>query len=264
MRERGEVAARPTEPRAGTNGTIPRPEHGEQQLDRLDARTRVALRDRVRAQQHRRAHDLVGVRLADAARVAAEQAQLQLLGLLVGDRLRDEAAEAGVDAVGVLAAERRRGAPASASSARPRWSASAASRPAIATSQTSSTVRSSPVSSSSTVAVSWVSMAAASLTELRVRSGGPDDGSAGAIRRVQGRIQRARPHQASRQAAVADPPSSTSSSAVLEPEQRGSRPRLRQQADELAGADLDPALSGDLAHARDDVGEAALPRRRSR
>ena len=55
----------------------------EQQLDRLDPRARVALRERVRAQQHRGAHDLVGVRLADAARVAAQQAQLQLLRQLL-------------------------------------------------------------------------------------------------------------------------------------------------------------------------------------
>ena len=33
----------------------------EQQLDRLDARAGVAFRKRVRAQQHRRAHDLIRV-----------------------------------------------------------------------------------------------------------------------------------------------------------------------------------------------------------
>ena len=75
----------------------------EQQLDRLDPRARVALGERVGAQQHRRAHDVVGVRLAHAARVRAEQPKLQLLGLLLGDLLRDEPAEARVHAVGVLA-----------------------------------------------------------------------------------------------------------------------------------------------------------------
>ena len=93
----------PTEPRLGTCGQHAAVEALDQQLDRLDPRARVALRERVRAQQHRRAHDLVRVRLADAARVAAQQAELQLLGQLLGNRLRDEAAEAGVDAVRVLA-----------------------------------------------------------------------------------------------------------------------------------------------------------------
>ena len=74
----------------------------EQQLDRLDPRARVALRERVRAQQHCGANDLVGIRLADAARVRAQQAELELLGQLLGDLLGDEASEAGVDAVGVL------------------------------------------------------------------------------------------------------------------------------------------------------------------
>jgi hypothetical protein len=42
----------------------------EQELHGLDARAGVALGQRVRAQEHGRAHDLVGVRLADSAGVA--------------------------------------------------------------------------------------------------------------------------------------------------------------------------------------------------
>jgi hypothetical protein len=75
----------------------------EQQLDGLDPRAGIALRERVRAQEHRGPHDLVGIRVADAARVRAEQPQLELLRQLLRDRPVHEAAEAGVDAVGVLA-----------------------------------------------------------------------------------------------------------------------------------------------------------------
>jgi len=82
----------------------------EEELDGLDARTREALRERVRAKHHRRAHDLVRVRLPHPARVAAQEAELELLGELRRNRLRDEAAEAGVDAVGVLARGLGRGA----------------------------------------------------------------------------------------------------------------------------------------------------------
>ena len=66
----------------------------EEELDGLDARTREALRERVRAKHHRRAHDLVRVRLPHPARVAAQEAELELLGELRRNRLRDEAAEA--------------------------------------------------------------------------------------------------------------------------------------------------------------------------
>ena len=82
-------------------------EECEQQLHRLDARSRVALGEGVRAQKHRRADDLVGIRVADSARMRPQQAQLELRGLLLGNRDSDEAAEAGVDAVGVLAASVR-------------------------------------------------------------------------------------------------------------------------------------------------------------
>ena len=93
----------PTEPRARHVRDEAAVQAVDQELDGLDPRAGVALGERVRAQQHRRAHDLVGVGLADAAGVAPQQAQLQLRGLLLRDRLRDEAAEARVDAVGVLA-----------------------------------------------------------------------------------------------------------------------------------------------------------------
>ena len=103
MRERCEI---PTCPDRATRGH-PRQhaavEAFDQELDRLDSRARVALGERVRAEKHRRADDLVRVRLAHSARMAAEQAKLQLLDLVVRDRLRDEAAKPRVDAVGVLA-----------------------------------------------------------------------------------------------------------------------------------------------------------------
>jgi len=74
----------------------------EQQLDRLHARSGVALRQGVCAQEHRGAHHRVRIRLAHAARVRPQQPQLQFLGQLLGDLLRDEAAEAGIHTVGVL------------------------------------------------------------------------------------------------------------------------------------------------------------------
>ena len=101
--ERREVARRPDRAAGGHVRDDAAVQALEQELDRLDPRARVALGKRVRAQQHRRADDLVGIGRADAARVAAQEAQLQLGRLLLGDRLRDEAAEPGVDAVGVLA-----------------------------------------------------------------------------------------------------------------------------------------------------------------
>ena len=105
MRERGQIAARTHRAARGHVRDDPGVEDGEQQLDGLHAGARVSLRDRVRPQHHRRADDVVGIRLADAAGVAAQQPQLQLLGLVLGDRLRHEAAEARVDAVRVLAAQ---------------------------------------------------------------------------------------------------------------------------------------------------------------
>ena len=84
VRERREVAARADRAAARHVGRTPRFEALDEQLDHLDARARVALRERVRAQQHRGAHDLGRVRIADAARVAAKQPQLELLGQLLG------------------------------------------------------------------------------------------------------------------------------------------------------------------------------------
>ncbi len=103
MRERREVAGRADAPAARHDRDEAAVQAAEQQLDGLDARTRVALRERVRAQKHRGPDDLVGIRLADAARVRAQKAQLELLGQLLRDRARDEAAEPRVDAVRVLA-----------------------------------------------------------------------------------------------------------------------------------------------------------------
>jgi hypothetical protein len=106
MGERGEVAARADRATRRDDGKHSSLEAGEQELDRLDPRARVPLRERVRTQEHRCADDVVGVGLAHAAGVAAEEPELQLLDLILGDRLRDESAEARVDAVGVIAAER--------------------------------------------------------------------------------------------------------------------------------------------------------------
>ena len=103
MRQRCEVAARADRPPGGHVRHEPRAEDGEQQLDRLDADAGVALRERVRPEQHRGPHDVVGVRLADTAGVAAEQSQLELGGLLGRDRLGDEAPEARVHAVRMVA-----------------------------------------------------------------------------------------------------------------------------------------------------------------
>ena len=133
MRERREVAARADRAAARHDRQHAAVEALEQQLDELGPRAGAALGERVRAQQHRRADDLVRIRLADPAGVAAQEAELELLGQLLRDRLRDEAAEAGVHAVGVLARGRaRRGrrplAPASIRAAG-RVSESAAARP---------------------------------------------------------------------------------------------------------------------------------------
>ena len=103
VRQRREVAARPDGAARRHVRHEARAEHRDEQLDRLDAGARVTLCERVRTQEHRRAHDVVGVRIADAAGMAAQQPQLQLGRLLGRDRLRDEPAEAGVDAVRVVA-----------------------------------------------------------------------------------------------------------------------------------------------------------------
>ena len=147
MRERREVAGGADAAAARHDGHDAAVEAREQELDRLDARARCSLRERVRAQEHRGAHDLVRIRLADAARVRAQEPQLQLLGQLLGNRLRDEAAEAGVDAVRVLARAVRGALDELARGAHlPRAeSARAAGARSTATAQTSATVRSSPV-----------------------------------------------------------------------------------------------------------------------
>ena len=76
----------------------------EEQLDRLDACAGVPFRECVRAQEHRRTYDGVGVRIADATGVRPKQPELQLLGQLLRNRARDEPAEPCVHAVRVLAA----------------------------------------------------------------------------------------------------------------------------------------------------------------
>ena len=69
----------PTEPRAGTSGSTPRLRHSSSSSTVDDARPGEPLRERVRAQEHRRAHDVVRIRLADAARMAAQETELELL-----------------------------------------------------------------------------------------------------------------------------------------------------------------------------------------
>ena len=103
MRERCEVAARTHRAATRHDGQHPAVETAEQQLDELGPSAGAPLRERVRPEHHRRADDLVRIRLADPAGMASQQSQLQLLGQLLRDRLRDEAPETRVHAVGVLA-----------------------------------------------------------------------------------------------------------------------------------------------------------------
>jgi hypothetical protein len=102
MRERREISTRAD----GATARNVREEAAVQTLDQKLHRLRpgagVALRERVRTEQHRCPHDLVGIRLADPTGVAPKQAELELRCQLLRDRLRDEASEAGVDPVGVL------------------------------------------------------------------------------------------------------------------------------------------------------------------
>jgi hypothetical protein len=108
VRERREIARGADRAAAGHEREDALVQALEEELDSLDARSREPLGQRVRAQYHRGAHDLVGIRLPHPTRVAAQEAELQLLRELRWNRLRDEAAETGVDAVGVLAGRLRR------------------------------------------------------------------------------------------------------------------------------------------------------------
>ena len=74
--ERREVAGRADAAARRDDGHETAVETREHELDRLDTRSRVPLGERVRAEKHRRAHDLVRIRLADAARMRAEKSQL--------------------------------------------------------------------------------------------------------------------------------------------------------------------------------------------
>ena len=102
MSERCEIPTGPDRAARGHTREHAAVETFDQELDGLDSCARKALGERVGAEKHRRADDLIRVGLAHPARMAAEQAKLQLLDLVVWDRLRDEAAESRVDAVGVL------------------------------------------------------------------------------------------------------------------------------------------------------------------
>ena len=106
--EWSEIAARPDRAAARHGGEHAAVEALDEQLHELHAGTGVALGQRVRPEQHRRAHDLRRIRLPDTARMASQQAELELLRLLGRDGLRDEPPEARVDAVRVLALSVRR------------------------------------------------------------------------------------------------------------------------------------------------------------
>ena len=78
MRERREVAARAHAPLLGHRRVEAGVQHGQQQLDQIGARPRMALGDHVGAQQHHRAHLALRQQRADAGRVAAHEVHLQL------------------------------------------------------------------------------------------------------------------------------------------------------------------------------------------
>ncbi len=75
-------------------------EHLEQHLNEQGADAAHAAAERVGAQQHHAADDLVGIRLAGAGAVAEDQVGGELVAHLLGDGDLLELAEAGGDAVG--------------------------------------------------------------------------------------------------------------------------------------------------------------------
>ena len=101
--ERSEVAARTDGPARRHPRQHAAVQALDEKLDRGDVSAGEPLGQCVRPQQHRRADDIVGIRLADAAGMASEQPELQLLGELLRDVRRNELPEACVDAVRVLA-----------------------------------------------------------------------------------------------------------------------------------------------------------------
>src|SRR5207247_10202797 len=103
-----EVAARADRPATGHSWENAPLQAFQQQLDRLDPRAGVPLRERIGAQQHRGADNLAGIRLPDTAGVTPQESQLELSRLLLGNRGRDEAPEAGIDPVRVLTRTVRR------------------------------------------------------------------------------------------------------------------------------------------------------------
>ena len=99
MRERREIAARAQRPARGHHRQHAGPSMSTRSWTSSRRTPDVPLRERVRAEQHRRPHDLVRERLADAAGVAANEVQLELGGLPRVDVDVHEAPEAGVHAV---------------------------------------------------------------------------------------------------------------------------------------------------------------------
>ena len=102
MRERREVTAGTNGPATGNVRQNAAIQAFDQELYRLRSGPGEALRERIRAQEHRRPDDFVRIRLAHAAGMAPEQPELQLARQLLGNRARDKTAKAGVDAVRVL------------------------------------------------------------------------------------------------------------------------------------------------------------------
>ena len=83
MREGSEVAACTDGAPGRDVGDDAGVENAEEQLDGLDAGPRSPFRDRIRAEHHRGAHDLVRVRSSDPTGVAPKQPHLELFRLIV-------------------------------------------------------------------------------------------------------------------------------------------------------------------------------------
>ena len=89
----------PTEPCAGTTGWIPRRRKSSRRSATIGRAPEKPERERVRAQQQHRPHDLARQRLADARGVADEQVLLEPLGVGPVDRPIGERTEPGREPV---------------------------------------------------------------------------------------------------------------------------------------------------------------------
>ena len=98
----------PSDPCSGTTGVMPSVEQRADRVRDLGPSARAAHRERTRAQEHHRSHDLALHGRAHPGRVRDDQRPLQLEPALAGDRDRGERAEAGRHPVDRLV---RRGVP---------------------------------------------------------------------------------------------------------------------------------------------------------